>query len=378
VIAPRRYVVFGAGGVGKTTTSAALAVAFARSGQRTLVVTTDPARRLADALDVPSCPEVVEVPWCPGLDCYMPEARATTRTVAAELLADAPEVASALHHNPVFEILGSGLAGVHELVTLASLSTRVAGYDAVVIDTAPSLHAIDLLTLPARLRGLIDSRAIQWLAQLSGSRTESPRGLSRRLLDWGQRRFVTRFEEALGGSVVAAILEVLSAVMTARPRLSETVRIAGELLTGSASEHLVVLAPRHGAEHEARFFFDHLAAVARPPSWFVVNRASVELPLWPGTLLASSALPRELHAAAGLACTEATIARDAADQAVAALTRMAPQAQVIRVPTLSRPRPSQVVAAMAEHLDPVVVDSAAVRRIGPTGSANMRQSSSLK
>ena len=241
-----RYVVYGAGGVGKTTTAAALAVSLAQRGARTLVVTTDPARRLGDALGVPTSPDIVAVPWRAGLDCFMPEAKATTRSVAAELLVDAPDVAARLQRNPVFEMLCSGLAGVHELATLASLAPRLGGYDAVVIDTAPSHHALELVSLPGRLSALIDNRALQWLARLAEQRLEERRGLSARLLDWGQRRFVARFEDALGGSAIASCMEVLGAVMTARPRLSETVRFANELLTGPATAHVVVLAARHG------------------------------------------------------------------------------------------------------------------------------------
>lgn len=356
---PARYVVYGVGGVGKTTVSAALAVALARRGTRTLVITTDPARRLADALAVAPSTEVVPVPWCDGLDCYMPDARSTPRDVAAELLRGHPD-AYALMRNPVFELLCSGLAGVHELATLASLGARAAGYGALVIDTAPARHALELVALPGRIQALLESRALIWLGRLA-QRADEPRGLTRRLMDWGQRRLVERFEDALGSSAIRDTLAVLGAVTSIRPRLLETIRLAREVLTGPRTRHLVVLAPREGAAEDARFFADELATVGLRPSHYLLNRISEEIPGWAAELGASPRLGPELRAALALAERDARVTLEAAARTQALVSSRPGGAALIRIPTMDAPDPRAIVDAVAGHLEHAMLGASTTR-----------------
>jgi anion-transporting ArsA/GET3 family ATPase len=355
----RHHVVYGVGGVGKTTVSAALAVALAKSGKKTLVVTTDPARRLADALGIESSPDIVRVGFCPGLDCYMPESRQTPRTVASELLVGHPELAAGLVDNPVFELLCSGLAGVHELALLASIGPRVGSYDAVVVDTAPSRHALELVALPGRLSRLLESRSLRWLGRIAERGTR--RTLAQRVLDWGQDKLVARFEKALGEGAVSDTLAVLNAVMAIRPRLAETIRLAGELLTGPTTEHIVVLAPRHGAEHEARYFEAALTAIAKPPSAWVVNRALDVVPDWALQLTEIPDLEADLAEAARLVVTESQVMIEAARDTVDAVMSVAPRARVHRVPGIEGATPTEVVLGVADHLGQLLVSRQAVR-----------------
>ena len=354
----RTYIFFGAGGVGKTTSAAAFAVALAQRGSRTLVITTDPARRLADVLDVASTTSIAAVPSVPRLDYYMPNAATNTREVVNEMLAGSPEVASALQLNPIFELLCSGLAGVHELMILASLGSRTAGYDAVVIDTAPSEHAIDLLSLPARIATLIDSRALAWLSKLAPAKPEPKRGLSMRILDWGQQRLLSQFENVLGGPAVAQCLEVLRAVMLVRPQLSTAIATAKAMLTGAHTDYLVVLAPRHGADRQAQRFTDELAAIAKPPTTFMLNNVPTT-PAWISELDALVTLAAPLRSAIDLAIAEASTAQDAVLRATKAINKMAPQARVMSVPAMTLTTPTAVVHAIAARLAPLLPDDVA-------------------
>ena len=354
-----RYVVFGTGGVGKTTTAAALGVMLARRGRRTLVVTTDPARRLADVLGVVASAEPGPVPWQAGLDCWMPEARAATQSLAADLLVGRPELAAALQVNPVFDLLCSGLAGVHDLATVASLGVRAAAYDAVVIDTAPARHAIELVSLPARLGALLDSRAVQWLGRLSANGLAERRGLSARLLDWGQRRFVARFEAALGGRTVAACMEVFTALTVAQPQLAETTRSAAEILLGAGTRHVVVLAPRPGAEHEAAYFTDQLAAFDRRVALFVINKVGGSS-AWIDELAGRTDLGPAVRAAVELALAETAIGAATTSRIAWLLGDHASGAPILAVPVIHDAEPTDVVQAVARFLAPACADGAPV------------------
>jgi anion-transporting ArsA/GET3 family ATPase len=355
----RTYIVFGAGGVGKTTTAAAFAIALAKRGVRTLVLTTDPARRLADVLGTRNATTISPVPGVSGLDYYMPNASTNTREIVDELLAGSPEIAMSLHRNPIFELLCSGLAGVHELMILASLGSRTAGYDAVVIDTAPSEHALELLSLPSRIATLIDSRALSWLSKLSPAKSESRRGISMRLIDWGQQRLLSQFENVLGGPAVAHCLELLRAVMMVRPQLSNAIASAKAILTGARTEYMVVLAPRHGAERQAQLFTDALAAVAKPPTTFIFNQVPISN-TWANALAGNQTLQAPLRAAIDIAIAQASNANDVVLQTTKSIHSMAPRAHVVSVPAIAVAQASDVVAAIAVCLDTMISDEVAL------------------
>lgn len=166
----RRLVVcVGAGGVGKTTIAAALAVAAARRGLRTGVVTIDPARRLAETLglgsDVADLVDV-EVPGIePGLlrASLLEPKRAFDRLV--DQLAPDAETRDAIHRNAIYQHVSDQLAGSAEYAAMARVYelTEREDLDLLVVDTPPSAHALDFLDAPARLTGLLDSAFLQWL-----------------------------------------------------------------------------------------------------------------------------------------------------------------------------------------------------------------------
>src|SRR5689334_1172100 len=143
---PTVVVCAGGGGVGKTTTSAAIALALAWKGSRTLIVTVDPARRLADAMGTPIGTEVSRVALqddVPGrLYALMPEPRRAVRLLMEHLFVDEPAALARLLAIPAFQMVEDALAGIHELVSVILVARAVEEYslDHVIVDTAPSRY----------------------------------------------------------------------------------------------------------------------------------------------------------------------------------------------------------------------------------------------
>jgi anion-transporting ArsA/GET3 family ATPase len=180
---PRVIVCAGGGGVGKTTTSAALAVALARDGARVLVVTIDPARRLAGAMGVAISDVATPVPLVGAkgsLHALMPDPRRSMRTFLEHLFAGHPAGRERLLSNRLYQGLADAAAGVHELVAMNLVAHASVGgaFEVIVIDTAPSRHAIDFVTYPGRLAALLSGRPVGWLAGLA-QRAATPPGEAR-------------------------------------------------------------------------------------------------------------------------------------------------------------------------------------------------------
>ena len=180
VLAEKQIVVcVGSGGVGKTTTAAALALAAARSGRRTLVITIDPARRLASSLglaalghevqDIPAELVSVGIEGAAPLSAMMLDQKRAFDEVVARHAKD-PVAVQRILANPIYAQISSSLAGSQEYAAMATLQELDATrrWDLIVVDTPPTSHALDFLEAPQRLAAAIDSPAIEWFRKLRG------------------------------------------------------------------------------------------------------------------------------------------------------------------------------------------------------------------
>lgn len=178
----------GTGGVGKTTTAAALGVAWALEGKRVVVMTIDPARRLADALGLEGLdndPRRVALPDLPegaSLDALMVDRKATF-DAAVERMSDNAEAARRLLGNRYYRAVSTRLTGAHEYMAtekLHQLSTS-GNYDVIVVDTPPSQHAIEFFHAPERVQRLFEGAVVQRLINPGRGLTG---GGTRRILKW--------------------------------------------------------------------------------------------------------------------------------------------------------------------------------------------------
>jgi anion-transporting ArsA/GET3 family ATPase len=287
VLLERRIIVcVGSGGVGKTTTAATLALAAARRGKRTLVLTIDPAKRLANSLGLEALGHQVQevnralvrtgAPSDRGeLHAMMLDQKAAFDEIVQRHAKD-PEAVKRILANPVYAQISSSLAGAQEYAAMAKLHDfdLSGAWDTIVVDTPPTAHALDFLDAPRKLSEAIDSPAIEWFRKLQGG---SGSGWSlvgktgafvlKRLAKFVGSQFIddlgvffTEFNDILGGF---------------RKRAEETFALLRQPRVG----FVLVASPEPMAVREALFFHERLVSAQMPFVGFVINKIHPALPI---------------------------------------------------------------------------------------------------
>jgi len=274
--ATRVVVCCGAGGVGKTTTAAALALRAAERGRSVVVLTIDPARRLAQALglrELTNNPRLVapteEIEAAGGqLHAMMLDMR---RTFDEMVQAHAsPERAAHIIANPFYQAISSSFSGTQEYMAMEKLGQLVAagGWDLVVVDTPPSRSALDFLDAPQRLSSFLDGRMIRLL---SAPARVGSRGV-RRLVGTGFGLFARAISTILGGQMLADASTFVQAFDTMFGGFRERATATYELLRAPGTAFVVIATPETDAVREAAYFVDRLATESMPLAGLVLNR----------------------------------------------------------------------------------------------------------
>ncbi len=354
---PRTIVCAGGGGVGKTTTSAALALALARRGHRTLVVTVDPARRLASAMGVEVDADVHEAHVEPGIEgklfALMPEPRRSTRTFIDLLFEDEPEAKARMLQNRVYLLLADAAAGMHEVVSLMLVAKAIAEIelDYLVIDTAPSRQGLDFVAYPGRLATLYEGRAVTWLGSLA--RREEPEEEAEEeggLLAAGRRRIEGLFGKLLNPRTLRDLAGLFAELAIVKERFARLSRVSEHLLLGPDTRYLLVAAPSGSAEADARFLSRKLKRLGQRPTALVLNRADRGMPPWLSELETAAGLPAELKEALGTVHTEFSARQRSGDYLARSLGNDMPGVPAVRLPTLEARDPSRIVRQIADLL----------------------------
>jgi len=320
VLLERRILVcVGSGGVGKTTTAATLALAAARRGKKTLVLTIDPARRLANSLGLSSLGHSVQevdralvhhhAPSKSGeLHAMMLDQKQAFDEVVARHAKD-PEAVKRILANPVYAQISGSLAGAQEYAAMAKLHDfdRAGGYDLIIVDTPPTAHALDFLDAPRKLSEAIDSPAIEWFRKLQGE------GGSRWSIVGKTGSFVIK---RLAKFVGTKFLEDLSVFFTEfndilggfKQRAEETFALLRQTGVG----FLLVASPEPMAVREALAFHERLIAAGMPFDGFVVNKVHNSRSLQTSVAQIETALAAQPQIASlGLSGTTRTMAAQA-------------------------------------------------------------------
>ncbi|GAA1309500.1 ArsA family ATPase [Pseudonocardia xinjiangensis] len=272
----RVLVCCGSGGVGKTTTSAALALRAAERGRRTVVLTIDPARRLAQALGLEALSnEPGRVAAVGGnadepgeLHAMMLDMR---RTFDEMVYTHAEHGrAESIIDNPFYQTISSSFSGTQEYMAMEKLGQLAATgeWDLIVVDTPPSRSALDFLDAPQRMSNFLDGRMIRLL---SAPARAGGRGL-RKIVGAGFTLFAKAVSTILGGQLLADASAFVQAFDTMFGGFRERATATYALLRSPGTAFLVIAAPEPDALREAAYFVDRLSADEMPLAGLVLNR----------------------------------------------------------------------------------------------------------
>jgi anion-transporting ArsA/GET3 family ATPase len=278
LVARRRVVVCcGTGGVGKTTVAAVVALAAARGGRDAVVMTIDPAKRLADTLglaelgDTPH--EIPRARWEPDastpgsgrLSALMLDTRATFDGLVHRYSTDS-EQAQRILDNRFYRNIAGALSGTQEYMAAEKLHElyEEGGYDLIVVDTPPSRHALDFLDAPQRLTRLLDNRIFRFLMM--------PTRAYLRLASGAVQRFLRTAARVIGAEVLDDIVAFFRAFEGMEGGFRDRAARVDELLLEPSTAFVLITSPRRDSIDEAEFFAARLRESELAVAALIVNR----------------------------------------------------------------------------------------------------------
>lgn len=248
----------GTGGVGKTTLSAAIAMRAATLGKKAVVVTIDPAKRLANALglqtlsDQPTdlSAEVRKV--CPDLkgsiSAVVPDTRKTFEAFVREL-APTPAVAAQVMQNPIFQIFAKEFSGTNEYMALERLLAlhKKTDYDCIILDTPPSRNTLAFLEAPRLLARFFDEKLIRWLILPTN-----------RIIAGGIKKTLGVLENLTGTGFMTHLFDFAAALFEVKANFSANLEKITHLLESDQVGFLMVTAPTPETAPEVDLFVKRL------------------------------------------------------------------------------------------------------------------------
>jgi anion-transporting ArsA/GET3 family ATPase len=332
----------GSGGVGKTTTSAALAAGLASRGQKVAVLTIDPAKRLADSLGLdelsneprqvdPKLFDKAGMEMRGELWAMMLDAKATFDELVRKHAPDA-ETRDRILQNRIYRQISNALAGSQEYMAMEKLfEIHQSGvFDFLVLDTPPSRNALDFLDAPKRLTQFIEGRGMQVFMK--------PTGMATKLVGRGSSMMFGVLKRITGLDLLTDLSEFFQAMSGMVDGFQERAKRVNELLSDPATAFMIVCGPQGEPIEEAVYFHRKLVEAKLPVGGVIVNKVHYEseADLSEGEVEAEleGALGSDLaeRVASNFADYQALAKRDAAN--VEHLARELKAERVIRIPHL--------------------------------------------
>ena len=269
LVAERKILICcGSGGVGKTTTAAVLAMEAAAVGRRAVVVTIDPAKRLADALGLDGIgnqPLRIDGTWPGELWAVMLDTKRTFDDLVTRYSTD-PEQAQGILDNRFYRNISGALSGTQEYMAMEKLYDLHVddGFDLVVVDTPPSRNALDFLEAPRRLTRFLDHRIYRVLMAPT-------RGVMR-AVNVAAQAFVRSVSKVVGGEVFDDAIGFFQAFDGMEQGFKERAELVLDLIESPSTGFVLVASPNRDTVAEARFFADKLGEADISVAALLVNR----------------------------------------------------------------------------------------------------------
>lgn len=306
-------VTVGSGGVGKTTTAATLAVRAAMLGRKTLVLTVDPARRLADALGLPHLddeerpvdPELFaqhNLPLRGSLHAAMLDTKRSFDSLVLRVATSSGDQRQAqrILQNKIYHHISNAMAGTQEYVAIERVNDLLDEglYDLIILDTPPTKNALDFLEAPGRLARFFDERVLRWFAPGNNKSWASA------LIGAGSAVATKLLSLLLGKEFVQDIQDFIAAIGELASGFRSRAENIRELLRGPSSAFVLVTGPERAAIDDAFYFYGKLQEYEMQVSAVVVNRA---YSAWTSALtpLSDEDLEQQLEALTQLAAQQA-------------------------------------------------------------------------
>lgn len=315
----RVLVTVGAGGVGKTTTAAALSVAAARRGKRVLCLTIDPAKRLAESLGIsemsteaaevdPARFAAVGVSVEGSLTAMMLDTKRTFDELVLKY-SSSEEKAHRLLENKLYKYLSTSLAGTQEYMAMEKLAAVKDDprYDLIVLDTPPTANALDFLDAPERLVAALDSATMRWFVEAF----QSSGKFSLNVIAKGAAAVLRGMSKITGGGFLEALSELLAELNDLFGGFKERAARVEATLRGDDIAFVLVTSAAPPAIREVLYFAERLEEADMPRGALVVNRFHLPPPF------ADEAIT-ERDAAQGVAARGLSLAADAPERLVRA------------------------------------------------------------
>ncbi len=322
----------GTGGVGKTTIAASIALHGAQKGRRCVVVTIDPAKRLADALGLEgltNAPSEIDGDWPGQLWAMMLDTKTTFDELVARNASD-PAQAQRIYGNRFYRNISGRLSGTQEYMAMEKLYElhEESHFDLVVVDTPPTRNALDFLDAPRRLTRFLDHRLYRILM--------TPGRAYVRAVNVAAQAFLRTVSKVVGGDVIDDAIAFFQAFDGMEAGFRDRAERVLELLAARETSFVLVASPRGDTVEEASYFADRLAEGGISVAALVVNRMHPRF----GTGLAEATRERARTLAgtdlgelfANLADFELVAARE--EDHLAGLAARVEPAPVVRVPFL--------------------------------------------
>lgn len=258
----------GSGGVGKTTTAAVLAMAGARAGRKSVVVTIDPAKRLADALgldELSNIPSQIEGDWAGEMWAMMLDTGRTFDNLVRKYSAS-DEQAEAIFSNRFYKNLAGALSGTQEYMAMEKLYElhEESDFDLIVVDTPPTRNALDFIDAPNRLTRFLEHRLFRWLI--------APTRAYLKAINVAAQAFTRTIGKVVGTEVVDDVVAFFQAFEGMEEGFRNRAQRVLDLLSADDTAFVLVAAPREDTVQEARFFATKLREAGIGVHALVINR----------------------------------------------------------------------------------------------------------